>query len=184
MSVNASLLDFYDIRLVIFDVDNVLRFCTVAGQPCPNSPDQWEPNIAAFKWLRANKWDERYIALASNQGGVSLGYLTLQQAFAIMEPLGFLVAHATNCKNDILPIMVCPHYPRNGKNVCACRKPAPLMLRASMQRFRVRPENTLYVDDMDSGKLCADNAGCWFAPSEALFDGQLEGLQRKSAMLC
>jgi histidinol phosphatase-like enzyme len=43
-------------RLIIFDADGTLRYCTVDGQPCPNRPDEWRlypdvtSKLAEFNW--------------------------------------------------------------------------------------------------------------------------------------
>jgi histidinol phosphatase-like enzyme len=73
------------VKLYIFDADGTLRGCTVPGQPCPNRPGEWELLPGVRERLARIGWDERagpHFAVATNQGGVGLGYFTEREARA------------------------------------------------------------------------------------------------------
>jgi D-glycero-D-manno-heptose 1,7-bisphosphate phosphatase len=166
------------IQLVIFDADGTLRRTTVPGQPCPNGPDEWEvmPNVrkTLLRVLvtapRFGEWEMvRGIGVASNQGGVGLGYLTAEMAAGL---LGDLVA-------AVYPVMdreafgrvrarviMCPHAPDAG---CGCRKPQPGMLWWLMGHYGAAPPTTLYVGDMESDQEAASYAGCHFMWAKDFF---------------
>jgi len=74
--------------LYIFDADGTLRRCTVLGQPCPNRPDEWELLPGVQKKLATIDWSSNRFAIASNQGGVALGFLTLQAAADMLLRVG------------------------------------------------------------------------------------------------
>lgn len=147
-------------RLIIFDADGTLRRCTVPGQPCPNRPGEWELIPGVRECLARLDWGQTCVAIASNQAGVALGYLTAQDAIDMLHatgqaafgawlPGGIATAH----------VRICPHRPADG---CQCRKPAPGMVLDIMAHYRVAPAETLYVGDMDSDRECAARAGVDF----------------------
>ena len=120
-------------KLYIFDVDGTLRWTTIPGQPCPNRPGEWElmPNVK--ETLRRIDWGPSgaYLGVASNQGGVAVGYLTRAMAYQLIEEtiraaIGFIPDHTA------IEMCVCPPRAR-----CACRKPEPGMLLRIMERFGV-----------------------------------------------
>ena len=63
-------------------------------------------------------------------------------------------------------IMVCPHPPADG---CACRKPAPGMLRQIMGYYGVAPERTLFVGNTASDRGAADAARTRYADAREIF---------------
>jgi histidinol-phosphate phosphatase family protein len=148
-------------RLIMFDADGTLRYCTVEGQPCPNSSEEWElypgvrEKLAGYSWGAPGSRGTGY-GIASNQGGVGVGYFTLETARTLLEDtfqaaFGFPAAEGT--------IELCPHVPRSG---CPCRKPMPMMLLNVIERYGVHPGEALYVGDMENDRLAAENAGCDF----------------------
>jgi D-glycero-D-manno-heptose 1,7-bisphosphate phosphatase len=107
------------------------------------------------------------LAVASNQGGVAFGHLSLARAEA-------LVAHAA----DMIGAEdweLCPHHPEAGDEACLCRKPAPGMLLALMYRLGYPPEETVFVGDQESDRLAALAAGCGFVWAEVFFGWGEEG---------
>jgi D-glycero-D-manno-heptose 1,7-bisphosphate phosphatase len=148
-------------RLIVFDADGTLRRSTVWGQPCPNRPGEWEllPRVkevlAEIPWGRPEVGGVGF-GIASNQGGVGLGYLSEEMARQlivdmVVEIFGEEPAEGT--------IQICPHRPDAG---CECRKPGPLMLERLIERWKVPAEETLYVGDMESDRQAAENTGCHF----------------------
>jgi D-glycero-D-manno-heptose 1,7-bisphosphate phosphatase len=154
------------IRLYIFDADGTLRRTTVEGLPCPNEPGQWElipgvrERLAQIDWGPAGA----RFGVATNQGGVGLGYLTHETARALLVEM---VRRAFGVAPPAGSIEICPHAPREG---CACRKPRPGMLLNLMHRFKVKRAETLFVGDMDRDEEAARRAGVRFTWAHEFFD--------------
>jgi histidinol-phosphate phosphatase family protein len=154
------------IKLYVFDADGTLRGCTVPGQPCPNRAGEWELLPGVRERLAQVAWDERagpHFAVATNQGGVGLGYFTAAEARALVVAL---VEAAFGRAAPPGSIEICTHAPYAR---CACRKPKGEMIRRLMRRFRALPEETLYVGDMDTDREAARDAGCRFLWAHEFF---------------
>jgi len=165
-------------RLIIFDADGTLRRCTVPGQPCPNKDGEWEV-IPGVKERIAGLPEGTHLAIASNQGGVGLGLMTLEIALELLRELS---QQATGGRAWVL---LCPHAPKDG---CACRKPSPKMLFEAMEPLGMKPRETLYVGDMESDREAAQRAGVAFAWACEFFGwdepclGKAQELQRQRAI--
>jgi D-glycero-D-manno-heptose 1,7-bisphosphate phosphatase len=146
------------VRLYVFDADGTLRRTTVPGLPCPNAPGEWELIPGVRDRLSQIRWGEggARFGVATNQGGVGLGYLSLARARSLLEEM---VSKAFGVRPPPGSIEICPHAPHAG---CACRKPEPLMLLRLMRRFGVSAGETLYVGDMDRDEEAARRAGARF----------------------
>jgi D-glycero-D-manno-heptose 1,7-bisphosphate phosphatase len=146
------------VRLYIFDADGTLRRTTVPGLPCPNAPGEWELIPGVKERLARVRWGEggARFGVATNQGGVGLGYLTLQSARSLLVEM---VVEAFGVWPPPGSIEICPHAPHLG---CPCRKPEPLMLQRLMRRFRVSKDETLFVGDIDRDEEAARRAGARF----------------------
>ncbi|HEX8499556.1 MAG TPA: HAD-IIIA family hydrolase [Pyrinomonadaceae bacterium] len=153
------------IRLYVFDADGTLRRTTVPGLPCPNKPGDWELIPGVRERLARIKWGEggASFGVATNQGGVGLGYLTLAAARGLVEEM---VLAAFGMTAPPGAIEICPHAPHRG---CPCRKPEPGMLLNLMRRFRAAPGETLYVGDMDKDEGAARAAGTRFMWAHEFF---------------
>jgi D-glycero-D-manno-heptose 1,7-bisphosphate phosphatase len=148
-------------RLIIFDADGTLRCCTVPGQVCPNSDDQWELLPGVEEKLSTISWGspERgrvAFGIASNQAGIPKGYLSAETAYRLLEDTAKAAVGFHPIEGSI---RFCPHGKSEG---CACRKPGPLMLEQLMEFWSVEPEETLFVGDMESDRQTAEHAGCDF----------------------
>ncbi len=157
-------------RLIIFDADGTLRYCTVRGQPCPNRDGEWElyPGVAEklseFRWASPGDGPGTGYGIASNQGGVGVGYFSGETAMELLEDtfrqaFGFSPAGGT--------VEICPHAPRSG---CDCRKPAAGMLVRLMDLYGVEPSEVLFVGDREADRAAAENAGCDFQWAKDFFD--------------
>jgi D-glycero-D-manno-heptose 1,7-bisphosphate phosphatase len=146
------------VRLYVFDADGTLRRTTVPGLPCPNAPGEWELIPGVRERLARISWGDggAHFGIATNQGGVGVGYLSLDGA---RELLVEMVVEAFGVRPPRGSIEICPHAPHKG---CACRKPEPLMLQRLMRRFGVTKEETLFVGDMDRDEEAARRAGTRF----------------------
>lgn len=155
------------VRLYIFDADGTLRRTTVEGLPCPNQPGEWEIIPGVRERLSQIRWGEggARFGVASNQGGVGLGYLSLAAARGLLEEM--VVEAFGVAKPPPGSVELCPHTPHLG---CPCRKPKPEMLLRLMRRFGASPEETLFVGDMDKDEGAALAAATRFMWAHEFFD--------------
>lgn len=151
------------IRLYIFDADGTLRRTTAPGLPCPNAPGDWELIPGVRERLAGIDWRSAHFGVASNQGGVGLGYMTRGMACRLLADMA---AAALGREPPPGAIEMCPHAPFLN---CPCRKPRPLMLRRLMRRFGARPHETLFVGDMDRDEEAARRAGVGFLWAHEFF---------------
>ncbi|HYN85400.1 MAG TPA: HAD-IIIA family hydrolase [Pyrinomonadaceae bacterium] len=152
-------------KLYVFDADGTLRRTTVAGLPCPNRAGEWELIPGVRERLARIEWGPRgaRFGVATNQGGVGLGYMTLGAARGLVEDM---VREAFGTPAPPGSIEICPHAPHRR---CPCRKPEPLMLQRLMRRFRAEPEETLFVGDMEADAEAARRAGTHFSWAHDFF---------------
>lgn len=155
-------------RLLIFDADGTLRRCTVPCQPCPNEKSQWElmPNVK--ETLALYPKDRFRLAIASNQGGVALGYLSHNLAMAMLqdtarEAFGYQLYYG---------VRMCPHNPEAG---CPCRKPSPFMLLEIIRDYGCTRDNTLFVGDHWSDESAASRAMVDYMTAAQFFGWGAEG---------
>lgn len=155
------------IKLYVFDADGTLRRSTVPGKPCPNRRGEWDLIPGVRERLAAIEWGPTptgaRFGVATNQGGVGLGYLTFETARGMLEEM---VSEAFGVAPPHGSIEICPHAPHLK---CPCRKPRPEMLLRLMRRFRAAPSETLFVGDMESDEETAHNAGTRFAWAHDFF---------------
>jgi D-glycero-D-manno-heptose 1,7-bisphosphate phosphatase len=155
-------------KLIIFDADYTLRFCNVKGQPCPNKPGEWElltnvkAKLAKYGWGSPQSGKTGY-GIASNQGGVGMGYFKAEMAFQLLRDT-FIAAFGFEPKDEV--IQMCTPKPHVDSK---CRKPKPGMLLKIMNFWKVEPEETLFIGDMESDKETAGNAGCDFSWAKDFF---------------
>ncbi|HEV2704716.1 MAG TPA: HAD-IIIA family hydrolase [Pyrinomonadaceae bacterium] len=156
------------VKLYIFDADGTLRRTTVAGQPCPNKEGEWELIPGVRERLARIEWGKgatgAHFGVASNQGGVGMGYFSYETAYALLWEMA---RQAWGREPPEGAIQMCPHAPFAG---CPCRKPKPLMLIRLMHRFGVRRDETLFVGDMDRDEEAARRAGVPFAWAHEFFE--------------
>jgi D-glycero-D-manno-heptose 1,7-bisphosphate phosphatase len=152
-------------KLYIFDADGTLRWTTVPGQPCPNRPGEWRlmPNVKEI--LRRIHWGPggSFLGVASNQGGVALGYLTEEMAYqlieaALVEAIGYVPPRT------VIDMCIC-----HPDVHCESRKPNPGMLLRIMQTLDVGPEETLFVGDLEVDREAARRAGTAFMWASEFF---------------
>jgi D-glycero-D-manno-heptose 1,7-bisphosphate phosphatase len=154
------------VRLYIFDADGTLRRSTVAGQPCPNQPGDWELMPGVRERLAEIEWGAggAHFAVASNQGGVGMGYMAYEMAERLLADM--VVAAFGVETPPAGSIELCPHAPYAN---CPCRKPKPLMLVRLVHRFKVRRSETLFVGDMERDEEAARRAGVKFRWAREFF---------------
>ncbi len=89
------------------------------------------------------------VAVVSNQSGVARGILTPDQVAAVNGRVAELLGPFEH-------ILWCPHGPTDG---CACRKPAPGMIRAAAARLGAPPARCVVVGDIGADIEAAAAAG-------------------------
>jgi len=157
-------LEAYD--LVVFDADDTLRYTVIPGQPCPRRSGEWALLPGVAETLRPIAWMRLggpLLGLASNQDQVGYGHLSEATARRL---LGDLSLAATGTVPPAPAIQLCPH---RLDIPCACRKPAPGMLRQIMGYYGVAPERTLFVGNTASDRGAADAARTRYADAREIF---------------
>lgn len=161
---------FADPKLYIFDADGTLRRCTVPGQPCPHDDGEWELFPEVRPRLARLHYPEVLVGIASNQAGISHGYLTRDTAHELLRDTLQLSLNLTDLELQAIPkdaIQLCPHRPEDG---CFCRKPNPGMLLTICRTYAVRPNQAIYIGDRPEDLIAATNAGIPFAWAHCFFD--------------
>lgn len=163
-------------RLFILDKDGTLTKCTVPGQPCPNSPGEWDfmPNVvetlSQYNWSRQP--GHKVFAMATNQGGVARCFMTEETAHdicqSVIQGLTTTMAAIDNPpvihSNAFLYDMSTSYKPDDPR-----RKPNPGMLWELMMDFGVSRFETLFIGDQESDAAAAHNAGCEYMAAHQFF---------------
>jgi D-glycero-D-manno-heptose 1,7-bisphosphate phosphatase len=128
------------IRHVILDRDGVLN----------EEPDDggYVTDPANFRWLPGaldalaclRKLGVR-ISVATNQSGIGRGVMTESELAAVHDKM---TLDARRVHGSIDAIFYCPHAPDAG---CSCRKPAPALIEAAIDRSGLSRVNTLVIGD-------------------------------------
>jgi D-glycero-D-manno-heptose 1,7-bisphosphate phosphatase len=128
------------IRHVILDRDGVLNEEPDDGAYVTDPANfRWLPGaLAALAALR--KLDVR-ISVVTNQSGIGRGRMTEVELAAVH---GKMTLDARQVQGSIDAIFYCPHAPDAG---CSCRKPAPALIEAAIDRSGVSRVNSLVVGD-------------------------------------
>lgn len=157
------------VKLYVFDADGTLRRTTVEGRPCPNKPGEWELLPGVRERLSQIDWTRAGFGVASNQGGVGLGYMSHEAAWQLLFDMA---AAALGSAPPHGSIEMCPHAPHAN---CPCRKPKPLMLQRLMHRFRAGERETLFVGDTERDEEAARQAGVRFLWAHEFFGWETPG---------
>src|SRR4051794_13819340 len=131
--------------LVLFDRNGTL----VHDFPYNGDPDWVRPVDGAKESLDRLRGRGVRVGVVSNQSGVARGIITEAQVRACMAPLGELPGPF-----DV--VRWCPHGPDDG---CACRKPAPGMVKDACAELGVDPARCVVVGDIGADVDAATAAG-------------------------
>lgn len=125
---------------VILDRDGVLN-CEAHGGGYILGPEEfcWMPG--ALEALALLRRAGVYVSVATNQSGVGRGLMTLAQLEAVHERMR---ADAAREGGALGAVLFCPHAPDDG---CACRKPAPGLIREALSRSGFIAAESLVVGD-------------------------------------
>lgn len=148
------------VPLLILDIDGTVR----EGKDDAlgrfvNGPEDVRVFPQAVKAMREWKDAGGRIIGVSNQGGIALGYTTIEKVFAAMGET------QTQCQNLFDRIAICRHHPDAQDPEyarCWCRKPAPgLLIEAALEladqhKEMYPPYLALFVGDRDEDEQCAE----------------------------
>jgi D-glycero-D-manno-heptose 1,7-bisphosphate phosphatase len=105
------------------------------------------------------------LAVASNQGGVAMGYLTEDEARALVENAARMIGADFYEFCPYHPEGLFPEYAKDAE----CRKPRPGMLLEIMRKSGAEADDTLFVGDRPEDFVAAQAAGVEFVWSQDFF---------------
>lgn len=113
-------------KLVILDRDGVINF---DSDRFIKSPDEWRPIPGSLEAIALLNQNGYRVTVATNQSGIGRGLLDMAAFNAINDRM---TRHLAQVGGRLDAIFYCPHA---ADAQCACRKPAPGMLREIGRRF-------------------------------------------------
>jgi len=125
-------------KLIVLDRDGVINIDREG--PVVNA-DQWSPIDGSLEAIARLHQAGYQIAVTTNQSGIALELLTIEDLHAIHAKMHAMV-NAAGGKIDA--IVFCPH---SDSNECNCRKPAPGMLYTLSDRLDVDLSGVPVVGD-------------------------------------
>ena len=155
--------------LYIFDLDGTLRV-TKSGRPCPNTPDDQELLPGVREKIIALSDAGHRVTAATNQGGVSFGFMSVEDSVKINDATNSLL----DWRIDRIEVS---YYHSKGKFCDQHQdrsKPKPNMLIALAAWAKARPRDILFVGDAFTDQRAARNAGVKFQWAHEFF-GWLPG---------
>jgi histidinol-phosphate phosphatase family protein len=157
--------------LVLFDRDGTL----VRDYPYNGDPALVRPVPGAVEAVDALRARGVRVGVVSNQSGVARGLITRAQVDACMARLGELLGPFDT-------VQVCPHGPDDG---CACRKPAPGMVKAACAELDVDPARCVVIGDIGADVEAAAAAGASgiLVPTPVTRKAEVEAAPRRAATI-
>jgi D-glycero-D-manno-heptose 1,7-bisphosphate phosphatase len=123
------------------------------GRPA-NTVDEIELLPGVPEGMRELKDAGLQVILATNQGGIALGYMTEEVLLAMNARINELLALSKAPAIDA--VYFCPHAPTAG---CYCRKPNPGMLLAAARDLDIDVQKSYFIGDDVRDMDCAFRAG-------------------------
>jgi D-glycero-D-manno-heptose 1,7-bisphosphate phosphatase len=155
--LRTALATILESGVVIFDADDTLRRTTVAGQPCPHRPHEWELLPGVAETLRPLPWrTQLQLGIASNQDRIGWGIIEPDTAHAMLRALAVA---ATGYDPGADAVQLCPHRPADG---CGCRKPAPGMIHRILVHYGAPPARAVFVGNAETDREAAIRARVTF----------------------
>lgn len=119
---------------------------------------EWVPGV--FDLAAAANAAGMVVIVITNQAGIARGFYDESEFRGYTE---WVHAEFRRRGAPLLATYFCPHHPDPGNGRigvdCACRKPAPGMLRAAMADFSIDPSKSLLIGDKPSDVEAAERAG-------------------------
>jgi D-glycero-D-manno-heptose 1,7-bisphosphate phosphatase len=132
---------------VILDRDGVVNYDSEAYI---KSPDEWRPLPGSLEAIAALHKHGRRVIVVSNQSGVGRGLFSEAVLAAIHAKMVGAIEAAGGAVSGIY---YCPHLPEDN---CACRKPAPGMLKQIALDFGCTLTGVPFVGDKVSDVRAAE----------------------------
>lgn len=149
--------------LYIFDKDGTI-VAACEGRPANTIEEQVLLPGVAERVAQLHR-DGHKLAVASNQGGVAFGYVSLEQARELVASAAMLIGTRD--------FAFCPHHPGGTDPVhgivCSCRKPQPGMIIQLMLRNGMSAAETIVIGDRESDRQAALAAGVRFEWAKDFF---------------
>jgi D-glycero-D-manno-heptose 1,7-bisphosphate phosphatase len=139
-------------RHVILDRDGVLNYEAPEGGYV-REPAQFRWLPGALEGLALLRGAGLRLSVVTNQAGVGRGLMTLQQLAAVHERMQ---AEAAAHGAGLDAVLYCPHAP---EEQCTCRKPAPGLIQAAMERSGIAASDSIVVGDDRRDLEAAERAG-------------------------
>jgi len=141
------------IKAVILDRDGVI----LVHKPYIHDPRDIEFIEPTLAWMRKQQQLGYRLFIATNQGGIAMGYYTEEQflyftkvMLAMLEDRGIHIEHVYYCPHK--PNGVVPRYAID----CECRKPKPGMLLQAIRDYDIDMSQSYMIgdsqSDIDAGK--------------------------------
>jgi D-glycero-D-manno-heptose 1,7-bisphosphate phosphatase len=115
------------------------------------------PNIV--DWIRLFQALDHLVIVVTNQRGVALGRMTMEDVDAIHRKMREEL-QAQGARID--DIFICPH----GYDGCDCRKPRPGLVLQAQKKHDIDLSKSLLIGDSDSDEQLARNCGLRFLRAE------------------
>lgn len=137
--------------LIVLDRDGVIN---EDSHKYIRSLADWRPIPGSIAAIAALSKAGFTIAVATNQSGLSRGFLDLEDLEAIHDRLREQVEEEGG---QIAGIFYCPHLPQEG---CNCRKPATGLLEEIETELGESPRGAIFIGDSHSDLQAARAYGC------------------------
>lgn len=152
------------------DRDGVINVAPPVGQYVTR-PEELELRPGVVEALRLARGAGYLIIVITNQRGVSLGLMTMEDLEAVHARMREELARGGAQVDDIY---VCPH---GLDDDCECRKPKPGMILAAAEKWGIELSQSFVLGDSDRDLEAGRRAGCrtiritdQYGPLEAVFD--------------
>lgn len=156
--------------LIVFDADGTLRYTAGGLDRPPNELNEQCLIDRAVDALKTIDWNTLQFGVASNQGGVGLGYLSQPKAGQLLRAMADAIQSDVDIGEPLIEF--CPHAP---SAQCPCRKPEPGLLERLTHRAGTTNERMLFVGDRDTDREAAFRAGCAFLPARSFHRQTIKG---------
>lgn len=140
--------------------------------------EQVTPLVPALRGIQfLAQQPNAHFALATNQGGVAMGYQTVDQ---VVQKMGRVIAEFGFFHTRAFSVHVAMHHPDarkagwNDPGKCKLRKPLPGMLQAAMRAHNKTARDTTFIGDMPVDRDCAEAAGVRFVWAKDFWPQQLD----------
>jgi D-glycero-D-manno-heptose 1,7-bisphosphate phosphatase len=141
---------------LFFDRDGVIN----ADLGYVGSRERFQWVAGAREALREAAERGFHVFVVTNQSGIGRG---LYDERALQALHAWMIGEIRRAGGTVDDWRFCPHHPEAAlpayRRVCACRKPAPGMIRDLMTRWGIAPERALLIGDQETDLAAARAAG-------------------------